>query len=127
MIDASANGIILDRLPEEALRILNQATKNDFKYPKGGIRRPTVVSEVEASESVNARLDKLTELVMDMVKPTGKDFEAKAIEPFCNECGGNHDSSECTASSNFMGGYERNNRPNTNTYNPGWNNHPNFS
>ncbi|GMJ00921.1 hypothetical protein HRI_003761300 [Hibiscus trionum] len=70
MIDASANEIILDIPPEEALRILNQAAKNDYKYltaHRCGIRRPTIVNKVEASESVNTRLDKLTELIMNMV------------------------------------------------------------
>ncbi|GMI64538.1 hypothetical protein HRI_000123100 [Hibiscus trionum] len=130
MIDASSNRIILDKPLEEALWILNQAAKNDYKYPtarRGGIRRPTIVNEVEASESVNARLDKLTELVMNMVKPTGKVYEAKVVKPLCDECGANHDSSECTTSANFMGGHERNSRPSTNTYNLGWKNNPNFS
>ncbi|GMI64708.1 hypothetical protein HRI_000140100 [Hibiscus trionum] len=130
MLDASANGIILDRPPEEALQILNKIAKNDYKFPiarGGGIRRSAVMNEVEASESINACLDKLTELVMNIAKPTEKVYEAKAVEPFYNECRGNNDSSECTASANFMGGYERNSRPTTNTYDPEWRNHPNFS
>ncbi|GMI63452.1 hypothetical protein HRI_000014500 [Hibiscus trionum] len=130
MIDASVDGIILDTPLEEALRLLNIAAKNDYKFPtahRGGTRRPATVNEVEASKSVNARLDTLTELVMKMVKSPGKVHEVKDVEPFHGECGANHDSSECTTSENYIGGLQRNSRPAQNTYNPNRRNHPNFS
>ncbi|KAL4296753.1 hypothetical protein GQ457_12G015020 [Hibiscus cannabinus] len=54
--------------------------------------------------------------------------EVKAIDAFCDQCGSNHDASECgqqVESSCYVGNYNRNNI--SNTYNPTWRNHPNFS
>ncbi|XP_071905746.1 uncharacterized protein [Coffea arabica] len=48
----------------------------------------------------------------------------------CSFCGGEHDINECVDSEQvqFVNNYNRNapNNPYSNTYNPGWRNHPNF-
>ncbi|KAL4347486.1 hypothetical protein GQ457_17G002470 [Hibiscus cannabinus] len=54
--------------------------------------------------------------------------EVKAVEAFCDQCGSNHDASECgqqVESRCYVGNYNRSNT--SNTYNPAWRNHPNFS
>ncbi|KAK9033669.1 hypothetical protein V6N11_049855 [Hibiscus sabdariffa] len=54
--------------------------------------------------------------------------EAKALDAFCELCGNNHDASECgqtLESSCYVGNYNKNTM--SNTYNPTWRNHPNFS
>ncbi|KAL4383959.1 hypothetical protein GQ457_15G018520 [Hibiscus cannabinus] len=54
--------------------------------------------------------------------------EVKALDAFCDQCGSNHDASECgqqVESSCYVGNYNRNTM--SNTYNPTWRNHPNFS
>ncbi|KAK9042854.1 hypothetical protein V6N11_071209 [Hibiscus sabdariffa] len=54
--------------------------------------------------------------------------EVKALDAFCDQCGSNHDASECgqqIETSCYVGNYNRNNI--SNTYNPAWKNHPNFS
>ncbi|KAK8715335.1 hypothetical protein V6N13_042671 [Hibiscus sabdariffa] len=54
--------------------------------------------------------------------------EANAIDLFCEICGNNHDTSECgqhPESSCYVGNFNRNAM--TNTYNPSWKKHPNFS
>ncbi|KAK8681173.1 hypothetical protein V6N13_053580 [Hibiscus sabdariffa] len=54
--------------------------------------------------------------------------EVKALDAFCDQCGSNHDASECgqqVESSCYVGNFNRNNM--SNTYNPTWRNHPNFS
>ncbi|KAK8713435.1 hypothetical protein V6N13_148653 [Hibiscus sabdariffa] len=54
--------------------------------------------------------------------------EVKTLDAFCDQCGSNHDASECgqqVESSCYVGNYNRNTM--SNTYNPAWTNHPNFS
>ncbi|KAL4289819.1 hypothetical protein GQ457_14G014550 [Hibiscus cannabinus] len=54
--------------------------------------------------------------------------EVKALEAFCELCGNNHDASECgknMETSCYVGNYNKNTM--SNTYNPAWRNHPNFS
>ncbi|KAK8676073.1 hypothetical protein V6N13_034127 [Hibiscus sabdariffa] len=54
--------------------------------------------------------------------------EVKALDAFCEQCGNNHDASECGQqfeSSCYVGNYNKNTM--SNTYNPAWRTHPNFS
>ncbi|KAK8649409.1 hypothetical protein V6N13_130138 [Hibiscus sabdariffa] len=54
--------------------------------------------------------------------------EVKALEAFCELCGNNHDASEYgqnIETSCYVGNYNKNTM--SNTYNPAWRNHPNFS
>ncbi|KAK8510977.1 hypothetical protein V6N12_036889 [Hibiscus sabdariffa] len=54
--------------------------------------------------------------------------EVKALDAFCELCGNNHDASECgqtLQSSCYVGNYNKNTM--SNSYNPAWRNHPNFS
>jgi hypothetical protein len=48
----------------------------------------------------------------------------------CVYCGGAHLFEDCSAnpvSANYVGNFIKNNNPYSNTYNPGWKDHPNFS
>ncbi|KAK8680778.1 hypothetical protein V6N13_109717 [Hibiscus sabdariffa] len=54
--------------------------------------------------------------------------KVKVMDSFCEICSDNHDSSECVQnpeSSYYVGNYNRNTM--SNTYNPTWKKHPNFS
>ncbi|KAK8680832.1 hypothetical protein V6N13_109770 [Hibiscus sabdariffa] len=54
--------------------------------------------------------------------------EVKALDAFCELCGNNHDALECgqnPETSCYIGEYNKNIR--SNTYNPEWRKHPNFS
>ncbi|KAK9042337.1 hypothetical protein V6N11_017414 [Hibiscus sabdariffa] len=54
--------------------------------------------------------------------------EVKALDALCELCGNNHDASECgqnVESSCYVGNYNK--KTMSNTYNPAWRNHPNFS
>ncbi|KAL4323802.1 hypothetical protein GQ457_11G023210 [Hibiscus cannabinus] len=87
MLDASANGTLLDKSAEEAIEILNRLANNDYQFPstrRGMARRNGTTYELE---------------------PT--DFNPE--------------------SSFYVGNFNRNNNPYSNTYNPGWKQHPNFS
>ncbi|KAK9044443.1 hypothetical protein V6N11_058343 [Hibiscus sabdariffa] len=100
MLDASANGTLLDKPPRKGLEILEKLALNNYQHPttlKNMLKQPTIQ-------------------------------EAKAIDLFCEICGNNHDTSECgqhPESSSYVGNFNRNAM--TNTYNPSWKKHPNFS
>ncbi|KAL4355172.1 hypothetical protein GQ457_06G013770 [Hibiscus cannabinus] len=68
---------------------------------------------------------------MNMVKNMQRQqniHEVKAMDAFCDICSNSHDSSECgqnLESSFYVGNFNRNVM--SNTYNPSWRKHPNFS
>ncbi|KAK9003784.1 hypothetical protein V6N11_018681 [Hibiscus sabdariffa] len=87
MLDASANGTLLDKPPREGLEILEKLAINDYQHPttrRGTMRRGT--TQLDSSDAILAQISNLTNIVKNMQK-------------------------------NAM----------TNTYNPSWKKHPNFS
>ncbi|KAK8613670.1 hypothetical protein V6N13_101427 [Hibiscus sabdariffa] len=124
MLDASANGTLLDKPPRESLEILDKLAQNDYQHPtskRGTTRRGTI--QLDSSDTILAQISALTNMVKNMQRQTNTQ-EVKALDAFCELCGNNHDTSECeqaVESSCYVGNY------NKNTYNPAWRNHPNFS
>ncbi|KAK8681659.1 hypothetical protein V6N13_054061 [Hibiscus sabdariffa] len=131
MLDASANGTLLDKSPEEAFEILDRIANNDYQFPTsrlGSGRRTSGKLELDANDSVSAQLSAITNLLKNLQKPSDV-REAKALS--CIHCEGNHHATDCTVmheQASYLGNYNRNlNNPYSNTYNPGWRQHPNFS
>ncbi|KAK8559944.1 hypothetical protein V6N12_012755 [Hibiscus sabdariffa] len=128
MLDASANGTLLDKPPRESLEILDKLAQNDYQHPtsrRGTTRRGTV--QLDSSDTILAQISALTNMVKNMQRQT-KTQEVKALDAFRELCGNNHDTSECgqaVESSCYVGNYNKNVM--SNTYNPAWRNHPNFS
>ncbi|KAK8683877.1 hypothetical protein V6N13_039923 [Hibiscus sabdariffa] len=128
MLDASANGTLLDKPPRESLEILDKLAQNDYQHPtsrKGNKKRGP--AQLDSSNNILARIASLTNMVKNMQKQPPIQ-EVKALDAFCDQCGSNHDASECGQQiepSCYVGNYNRNNI--SNTYNPAWKNHPNFS
>ncbi|KAK8625746.1 hypothetical protein V6N13_056907 [Hibiscus sabdariffa] len=123
MLDASANGTLLDKPPRESLEILNKLAQNDYQHPTSR-RGPT---QLDSSDTILAQIASLTNMIMNMHKQSHIQ-EVKALDAFCELCGNNHDTSECgqnVESSCYVGNYNKNTM--SNTYNPAWRNHPNFS
>ncbi|KAK9044770.1 hypothetical protein V6N11_058662 [Hibiscus sabdariffa] len=128
MLDASANGTLLDKPPREGLEILDKLAQNDYQNPtsrRGTTRRGT--AQLDSSDAILAQIASLTNIVKNMQKQPHIQ-EVKAFDAFCEQCGSNHDASECgqqVESSCYVGNYNRNTM--SNTYNPAWRKHPNFS
>ncbi|KAK8568242.1 hypothetical protein V6N13_106179 [Hibiscus sabdariffa] len=128
MLDASANGTLLDKPPREGLEILDKLAQNDYQHPtsrRGNTRRGT--AQLDSSDTILAQIASLTNMVKNMQKQPHIQ-EVKAFDAFCEHCGSNHDASECgqqVESGCYVGNYNRNTM--SNTYNPAWRNHPNFS
>ncbi|KAK8628149.1 hypothetical protein V6N13_063861 [Hibiscus sabdariffa] len=128
MLDASANGTLLDKPSRESLDILDKLAQNDYQHPtsrRGNTRRG--FAQLDSSDNILAQIASLTNMVKNMQKQPHIQ-EVKALDAFCDQCGSNHDASECgqqVESSCYVGNFNRNNM--SNTYNPAWRNHPNFS
>ncbi|KAE8661092.1 DNA-directed RNA polymerase V subunit 5C-like [Hibiscus syriacus] len=133
LLDASANGTLLDKSPTEAFAILDRIANNDYQFPSsrlGSGRRAPGAFELEAKDSVSAQLSVITNMLKNLQCSTDVK-EVKTTSLACLLCQGNHHESECPTnheSINFVGNYNRgSNNPYSNTYNAGWRQHPNFS
>ncbi|KAL4281689.1 hypothetical protein GQ457_03G015100 [Hibiscus cannabinus] len=131
MLDASANGTLLDKSPEEAFDIMDRVASNDYQFPTtilGAGRRAQGVLDLDANDLVSAQLSTITHMLKNLQKPTDV-RDAKAVS--CIHCEGKHHANDCPKmheSAIYIGNYNKNaNNPYSNTYNPGWRQHPNFS
>ncbi|KAL4377420.1 hypothetical protein GQ457_02G021700 [Hibiscus cannabinus] len=122
MLDASANGTLLDKSPEEAFEILDRTANNDYQFPTsrlGSGRRTSGKLELDAKDSVSAQLSTITNLLKNLQKPSDV-REAKALS--CFHCEGNHHATDCPVmyeQASYLGNFNRNsNNPYSNTYNP---------
>ncbi|KAK8600671.1 hypothetical protein V6N12_050524 [Hibiscus sabdariffa] len=128
MLDASANGTLLYKPPRESLEILDKLAQNDYQHPtsrRGTTRRGTV--QLDSSDTILTQISALTNMVKNMQRQTNTQ-EVKDLDAFCELCGNNHDTLECgqaVESSCYVGNYNKNVM--SNTCNPAWRNHPNFS
>ncbi|KAL4296061.1 hypothetical protein GQ457_12G015110 [Hibiscus cannabinus] len=128
MLDASANGTLLDKPPRESLEILDKLAQNDYQHPtsrRGTTRRGP--AHLDSYDTILAQIASLTNMVKNMQKQPHI-HEVKALDSFCELCGNNHDASECgqnMETSCYVGNYNKNTM--SNTYNPAWRNHPNLS
>ncbi|KAH9679769.1 hypothetical protein KPL71_026264 [Citrus sinensis] len=120
MVDASANGALLSKSYTEAYEILERIANNN--YHRG--------NNIDAITALSAQVTSLTNIVKAM---TSAPATVKQVtELSCVYCGEEHDFDNCPgnpASVNYVGNFNRQpqNNPYSNTYNPGWKQHPIFS
>ncbi|KAK8577972.1 hypothetical protein V6N13_076646 [Hibiscus sabdariffa] len=128
MLYASANGTLLDKPPREGLEILEKLAQNDYQYPisrSGNMRRG--IAQLDSFDTILAQISSLTNMVKNMQRQPNTQ-EVKALDTFYELCGNNHDALECgqnPETSCYIGEYNKNLR--SNTYNPEWRKHLNFS
>jgi hypothetical protein len=130
MVDAASGGAFMNNTLENAKKLINDMAENAQQF---GTRREITqkVNEVSLS-STNQRLDELTSMMKELV--AGKIQQVKQ----CGICAiTGHATDSCPslqedfeAQVNAMGGFQnqpqRKYDPYSNTYNPGWRDHPNF-
>ncbi|XP_030963798.1 uncharacterized protein LOC115984958 [Quercus lobata] len=106
MVDAAASGALMSKTHEVAYELLEELASNNYQWP---IERamPRKIARV-------LELDSITSLAAQM-----KSF---------NDCQvGNPFAQSSYGQANYVSNFQRQNNPYSNTYNPGWRNHPNFS
>ncbi|KAE8684537.1 DNA-directed RNA polymerase V subunit 5C-like [Hibiscus syriacus] len=133
MLDAPTNGTLLDKSPAEAFDILDRIATNDYQFPStmyGFGCKSHGTLDLDSKDVVSAQLAAITNMLKNLQRPS-EVREVKAAHSACLLCQGNHNESDCPTnqeSINFFGNFNRgNNNPYSNTYNPGWRQHPIFS
>ncbi|KAK8619717.1 hypothetical protein V6N13_135998 [Hibiscus sabdariffa] len=111
MLDASANGTLLDKSPEEAFDILDRIAKNDYQFLASRLgpgRRTPGKLDLDANDSLAAQLSAITNMLKNLQRPTEVQ-DARAVN--CVHCEGNHNANNCPTmheSASYVGNYNRN-------------------
>ncbi|XP_058759534.1 uncharacterized protein LOC131632822 [Vicia villosa] len=137
-IDAAAGGALMDKEYADAYALIESMAQNHYQW--GSERAPSErisgekssaksgMYEISSLDRVNAKVDALTQKIENLtVAPVAA---VATVSPNCEICGmPGHAAPEC----HLLAGvspepvnYAQGN-PYSNTYNPGWKNHPNFS
>lgn len=134
MIDAAAGGTVMRKTPEEAYELFEEMASNSCQWAtdRSVMRRLAGVHNVDAITSLAVQIEALSKKIDNMQVSA-----LKIQTSVCDFCGGGHPNHECQVSNSFASSFEQanfvsnfhrqQNNPYSNTYNPGWRNHPNFS
>ncbi|KAM2957608.1 hypothetical protein FF2_024563 [Malus domestica] len=135
MLDASAGGALVDKTPMAAKVLIANRALNAQQYEGVGQRGPSrhQVHEVSATSDLHSQLANLTSIVSQMAE--GMKMQGPMVCGVCSIQG--HVSEKCPQlienggweSANaigFQGQNQSRHDPYSNTYNPGWRDHPNF-
>ncbi|KAM1924559.1 hypothetical protein ACFX15_022332 [Malus domestica] len=135
MLDASASGALVDKTPMVAKILIANRALNAQQYEGVGQRGPPrqQVHELSSTSNIQSQLANLTFLVSQMAE--GMKIQGPMVCGVCSIQG--HASEKCPQlienggweSANAIGFQSQNqprHDPYSNTYNPGWRDHPNF-
>ncbi|CAN6716334.1 unnamed protein product [Malus baccata var. baccata] len=135
MLDASAGGALVDKTPMAAKILISNRALNAQQYEGVGQRGPPrhQVHEVSSTSDLHSQLANLNSIVSQMAE--GMKMQGPVVCGVCSIQG--HVSEKCPQlienggweSANAIGFQSQNQSrhdPYSNTYNPGWRDHPNF-
>ncbi|KAL5569553.1 hypothetical protein UlMin_026128 [Ulmus minor] len=123
MLDASAGGALLNKSYAEAYELIESITVNSYQWPTSRINSTKKVAGVHELGDVSALTAQIASLT-NMLKAVST---SNAVSPHIyDDCPNNPVSVNYVGNYN-SGNYNRGNNPYSNTYNPGWRQHPNFS
>ncbi|KAJ8762772.1 hypothetical protein K2173_022901 [Erythroxylum novogranatense] len=128
------------KTPDQAYRLIDEMATSIFQYhTERHPRRPTGARVVDNTVALSAQMDVLTKKLDNLMHSVrGGASSSLRSCAVCEHCGGDsHASFECqvgnpfaqeSEEAHYVGNYNRQRLdPYSNTYNPGWRNHPNFS
>ncbi|XP_052299689.1 uncharacterized protein LOC127903072 [Citrus sinensis] len=132
MVDASTNGALLSKSYTEAYEILERIANNNYQWPSARqplIRGSAGVHNIDAITALSAQVTSLTNMVKALTSTLAT--VKQVAELSCIYYGEEHDFDNCPrnpASVNYVANFNRQPQNNlySNTYNPGWKQHPNF-
>ncbi|CAN6725339.1 unnamed protein product [Malus baccata var. baccata] len=135
MLDASAGGALVNKTPMAAKILIANRALNAQQYEGVGQKGPPQqqVHEVSSTPDIHSQLANLTSLVSQMAE--GMRMQGPMVCGVCSIQG--HASQKCPQlienggwenanAIGFQGQNQPRNDPYSNTYNPGWRDHPNF-
>ncbi|XP_073133495.1 uncharacterized protein [Henckelia pumila] len=137
MLDAAAGGNLLRKSPEDGYELFEEMASSSYQpqSERSMMRKSAGIHQVDAFTSMTAQLEAMNK------KIDGLSLGNSAMriqEVFCDRCQGEHFTKDCQTGNPFYVQDEApvnhvgsQNRPRfdtySNTYNPGWKKHPNFS
>ncbi|CAL8993229.1 unnamed protein product, partial [Prunus brigantina] len=120
MVDATSGEGLMNKTADEAFTLFESLSANSqqWSHSKGrGAPMKAVVSEVSTNNEIAAKLDVMCSLLQQAVTgPLGSKVEVQD-QSFAEHM---------LEQANALQARDPNNDPYSNTYNPGWRNHPNF-
>ena len=120
MINAAAGGSLKHKTLTESLLLFEDMAKDDYESSRtrGRERKTPGVMEMDVASTILSKIDALARQVNQM---STSHQQLAAVEP-------NYDGETGTAYVDYVGSSSHpQNNPYSNTYNPGWRNHLNFS
>ncbi|KAF7839500.1 uncharacterized protein G2W53_007982 [Senna tora] len=129
-VDVAGGGALMSKPVDAAYTLLETMSSNNHQWhsDRHVHARVAGVQDSDMFASLSSQIAALTK----EVKSLGIQGAVKAVSPFvqaCENCGEMHTSEQCPLvleSVQYLANRNANN-PYSNTYNPGWRNHPNFS
>ncbi|KAL5549524.1 hypothetical protein UlMin_004755 [Ulmus minor] len=134
IVDAASNGALMSKTYNEAYALLERMASNNYQWPTERVpagRRVAGVHEVSEITSLTAQIASLVNTLNNQqATPHQSVNSVQGTGESCVLCNGNHRFESCPSNPEsvcYVGNMNRNNNPFSNTYNPGWRQHPNFS
>ncbi|KAL5580017.1 hypothetical protein UlMin_012459 [Ulmus minor] len=134
IVDAASNGALMSKTYNEAYALLERMASNNYQWPTERVpaaRRIAGVHEVSEITSLIAQIASLANTLNNQqTTPHPSVNSVQGTGESCVLCNGNHRFESCPSNPEsvcYVGNMNRNNNPFSNTYNPGWRQHPNFS
>ena len=137
MLDASAGGALVDKTPVAAKILISNRALNAQQYEGVGQRDTPrqQVNEVSSNSDLQSQITNLTTMLSQFMEGCKIQGNNPSVYGVCSMQG--HPNDQCPQlienggweSANaigFEGQNQQRNDPYSNTYNPGWRDHPNF-
>ncbi|XP_073120712.1 uncharacterized protein [Henckelia pumila] len=134
MLDAVAGGNLLRKSSEDGFELIEEMASSSYhpQSERGAARKSTGIHQIDAFTSVAAQLEVMNKRIEEL--SVGNSV-MRVQEVWCEKCGAEHFTKDCQTFSqpegvmaSHMGNQNRpRNDPFSNSYNPGWRQHPNFS
>ncbi|XP_073139096.1 uncharacterized protein [Henckelia pumila] len=134
MLDAAAGGNLLRKSSEDGFELIEEMASSSYhpQSERGAARKSTGIHQIDAFTSVAAQLEVMNKRIEEL--SVGNSV-MRVQEVWCEKCGAEHFTKDCQTFSqpegvmaSHMGNQNRpRNDPFSNSYNPGWRQHPNFS
>ncbi|GKU88967.1 hypothetical protein SLEP1_g3172 [Rubroshorea leprosula] len=135
IIDTAAGGNLMNKTEEDGYKLLDEMASNSYQWTNDrAIEKGVGLHDVDAFTSLSAQISVLNKK-LDNLGASAMSISSNSCCELCGQFG--HASVECQVGNsvqssneqaNFVSSGGRSNfNPYSNTYNPGWRSHPNFS
>ncbi|XP_073137231.1 uncharacterized protein [Henckelia pumila] len=134
ILDAAAGGNLLQKSLEDCFELIEEMASSSYhpQSERGAARKSTGIHQIDAFTSVAAQLEVMNKRIEEL--SVGNSV-MRVQEVWCEKCGAEHFTKYCQTFSqpegvmaSHMGNQNRpRNDPFSNSYNPRWRQHPNFS